>query len=323
MVNKKDLVRKHSTRSRILHLLRQSASYLSGEEISSDVNVSRVAVWKAIQTLREEGHSIESSKKGYRLEDSSRDVDLEAITFSGGVFYHPVSQSTMDDSRALHQQGEREFLVIAGEQSRGRGRNQRHWESAPGGLFMTTGGRSTLPVAYSALLTMEILLRAARYFRDSWDIPLEVKWPNDLYLQDKKIGGFLSEFHAQGERMESLSLGMGLNVNNPQKEESGAGSLIQFSHKAWDRTELIERLARIQKESLKDLEQGKGHFTELSRQCMQGGRVKLSHSWMGTLSGQIKGMNRFGHLILKNDKGEIQVSPGECQKMQVIHRGVI
>lgn len=318
MVNHNKPVKRHSTRSRILHLLLQSQDFLSGEQISRELELSRVAVWKAVQKLREEGHDIEASKIGYRLEESSRDVDLEAIAFSGEVFYHSISPSTMDDSRTLHEKGEKDFLVIAGQQSHGRGRNQRHWKSAPGGLFMTTGGHSSLPVAYSALLSVEILLRTVNYFRTQWDIPMEMKWPNDLYLQEKKVGGFLSEFHAAGERMESLSLGLGLNVNNAQKDQSGAISLQQFRFRDWNRTVLIEELARIQKESLNDLELGKGHFLTLSKKGMQRGKVSLNHSWKGTLNGTVEGLDRLGHILIRNTSGVHSVSPGECRKLKRI-----
>jgi len=318
MVNHKKPVKKHSTRSRILHLLLEKEDFLSGEEISRELELSRVAVWKSVQKLREEGLLIEASKSGYRLVDSSRDVDLEAINFSGDVFYHSVSSSTMDDSRTLHGKGKTDFLVIAGQQSHGRGRNHRRWMSAPGGLFMTTGGSSTLPVAYSALLSVEILLRTVSYFRERWDIPMEMKWPNDLYLQKKKIGGFLSEFHAAGERMDSLSLGLGLNVNNRQKEKSGAISLQQYRFRDWDRTVLIEELARIQKESLADLEQGKGIFLSLSKKGMQRGKINLTHSWGGNIHGTVQGLDRYGHMLIKNSSGVQRVSPGECLKMEII-----
>jgi len=318
MVNQKRRSR-NSSRSRLLHLLKEQSRSISGEVISQELQISRVAVWKAIQKLKEEGYRIDSGKQGYRLLDSkTKDMDLEEIPFQGEVVYLPRTGSTMEDSRELQKKGIKDFLLIAGEQSHGMGRNQRKWESTRGGLFITTGGTAELPLAWSGLLSSEILLGIARYFREEQGIPIEVKWPNDLYLEGKKIGGFLTEYQTHGERIRTFSLGLGLNVNNSPPQEQPSESLKHFTGREWNCSPLIGNLASIQRETLETLKQGRKPEGKHRLDALIQGRAILDHCWEGPLKGKVSGLDRLGNLLWECSSGIRHISAGECNSLRFI-----
>ncbi|MDC7234900.1 MAG: HTH domain-containing protein [Spirochaetales bacterium] len=213
MVNK-------TSKQQILSLIKKSDSPLSGEEISREIGITRVAVWKQIQSLIEEGYAIESSSKGYRL---NREGDyLSKLEFSGDqdiLFYRELN-STMDEAvRQLSVQPEeaRSFTVLADHQNAGLGRDENTWESPSGGIYMTFVIRENLPLDAAGQLKKKGIYTALSALQTLGGIPgkmLSYTYEGNLFLREKKIGGLLEEYLVRGDRMLWYTLGLGIHLND-------------------------------------------------------------------------------------------------------------
>lgn len=195
---------------------------LSGEALAHDLGISRAAVSNHVAALRELGYHIESAPRaGYRLiaapdaclpeEVGPLLGDLLWTSCEGGA----ESPSTNDEAKRLARLGSPEgALVVAGAQTGGRGRFGREWESPPGGVYASFVLRPALPPAAIAPLSPVIALGAARGLR-ALGVPVGLKWPNDLLLEGRKLGGILLEMSAEADRVEWLVAGIGINMSDP------------------------------------------------------------------------------------------------------------
>lgn len=315
MVNTDGPQKNHSTKTRLLHLLKQADGRISGSAISRDLGISRVAVWKAVQSLQERGVPIVTGKQGYLLKDSSF-LDLENIPFPGDLYFYKSTGSTMDESRNLRKRGKQDFLIIADEQSRGVGRNHRQWNSPKGGIFMTLSRIISLPLVFCPMVSMEVLQRSVLYLRETHRVPVYIKWPNDLFLEGKKLGGLLTDLETSGDRTSRISLGLGLNVNNHGSEESI--SLKDYCGLDWDREKLISSLAEIQRKSL-DLV-ARGCSSAWKQELLIRGKAELLHFNGESLIGSVEGVDTQGRLIFRYQDNLKTYSPGECEKLQITNK---
>ncbi|MDR2050009.1 MAG: biotin--[acetyl-CoA-carboxylase] ligase [Treponema sp.] len=214
MVNDKTL----STKAGLLELLRERFPRpVSGEKLGRILGKSRVAVWKAALSLREAGYPVSSAEAGYRLENTDGDF-LYPWEFGAEEkrFRHWAStDSTMNRARELAFEGAEGATVVLSEtQSAGRGRNGRNWVSGPGGLFFTLIERPVLPLEDRYLVTMAAHIALARTISHITGALARIRWPNDVYIGNKKAAGLLSELSAEGDRLSWISLGAGVNLNN-------------------------------------------------------------------------------------------------------------
>ncbi|MDR0586622.1 MAG: biotin--[acetyl-CoA-carboxylase] ligase [Treponema sp.] len=214
MVNEKTL----STKAGLLELLRECFPLpVSGEKLGRILGKSRVAVWKAALSLREAGYPVLSAEAGYRLENMDGDF-LYPWEFGAEEkrFRHWArTDSTMNRARELAFEGtEGGTVVISETQSAGRGRNGRNWVSGPGGLFFTLIERPVLPLEDRYFVTMAAHIALARTISYITGVRARIRWPNDIYIENKKVAGLLSELSAEGDRLSWISLGAGVNLNN-------------------------------------------------------------------------------------------------------------
>jgi BirA family biotin operon repressor/biotin-[acetyl-CoA-carboxylase] ligase len=214
VVNDKTL----STRAGLLKLLRERFPLpVSGEKLGRILGKSRVAVWKTALSLREAGYPVLSAGDGYRLADADGDF-LYPWEFGGEErrFHHWAdTDSTMNRARELAFGGAEGGTVVTSEtQSAGRGRNGRNWISGRGGLFFTLIERPALPLEDHYLVTMAAHIALARTVSYITGARAQIRWPNDVYVENKKAAGLLSELSAEGERLSWISLGAGVNLNN-------------------------------------------------------------------------------------------------------------
>ena len=210
-----------STRAQILTILRDSSLPVSGESMATALNVSRVAVWKAIKSLVDAGYGITAGARGYSLTADLTDC-LEPWEFGQDetlIAHFPETDSTMnrarDDALAACPDG---FVVIADAQTSGRGTGGKQWDSVPGGLFFTIVTRPRLesPWAHRQVLAAQCaLVRAIRAVSGAAVSP---RWPNDLMAVTQsgsgKVGGILSEALISGNQVEYLNLGIGINTGS-------------------------------------------------------------------------------------------------------------
>jgi BirA family biotin operon repressor/biotin-[acetyl-CoA-carboxylase] ligase len=203
-------------KGQILKNLRQHDGYLSGEMLSERLGVSRVAIWKHVRTLRNDGYSIDASPAGYRLL-SCPDLLLpyEFPDLEGRIHYFREIGSTMDAARELAKEGAAEgTIVIAETQTRGRGRLGREWLSPQGGIYLTLILRPRISPAYAPRINLMVSIAVASTIRELFGLRAELKWPNDVQIGGKKVCGILAEMSAEMDVVNFVNVGIGTNVNN-------------------------------------------------------------------------------------------------------------
>ena len=232
-------------KGRILSILRKKKEVVSGEKLSLILGVSRVSIWKHINKLRQFGYDIITTSNGYQL-SGTPDVlfPWEFPKREAKIKYFSKATSTMDIARALARKGSPDFtVVIAGRQTRGRGRLKRAWYSSRGGLYFTIILRPQISPVLSPRINFAASLTIVRVFRKLYGIDAMVKWPNDILVNGKKVSGMLSEMEAEGDIVTFINIGMGINVNNdPEKKEPGATSLKKITGKNISRKKLLTEI---------------------------------------------------------------------------------
>jgi BirA family biotin operon repressor/biotin-[acetyl-CoA-carboxylase] ligase len=211
-------------KGQILKALREYGGYLSGEKLSNQFGTSRVSIWKHIRSLKADGYVIEASPRGYRLV-SSPDL-LLPYEFPGleqGIHYFPEISSTMDAARELAKKGVGEgTIVIAEAQTRGRGRLSREWLSPEGGIYFTLVLRPKMSPAYAPRINLMASVAVAATIRKLFGLKAELKWPNDVLIEGRKVCGILAEMDAEMDVVNFVNVGIGINANTsiPQFEKT-------------------------------------------------------------------------------------------------------
>lgn len=235
---------------KILIELKKATDYLSGETLSSNLMVSRAAIWKHIKNLKAKGYIIEGiSNKGYKLVstpdviNSNEVSELLTTTHLGGHIIHlDTINSTNTKAKELASTGAVDGTVIISEiQESGSGRFKRVWESPKGGIWFSMILRPNIVPTECTKVTQ--ITAAAMYTTlSSLGIPVEIKWPNDIVLNNKKLCGILTELKCDLETVDYLVVGIGLNVNIENFEDdirSIATSLKIEFNRDFNRTEII------------------------------------------------------------------------------------
>ncbi|MDF2961764.1 MAG: biotin--[acetyl-CoA-carboxylase] ligase [Paenibacillus sp.] len=228
--------------------------FVSGEELSATLQCSRTAIWKHVEKLRSEGYVFEAvSRKGYRLVEKPDKLELDLIqkqlnteVLGRNIHYYEQLGSTQTKAHELARLGAEEgTLVIAEQQTEGRGRMGRKWHSPKGkGIWMSIVLKPRIPLQFAPQLTLLVAVALCRAIRQVTSLPVGIKWPNDLLIDGKKISGILSESIAEDEKPLYVIVGVGISANLREDDYSEelrdvATSLQIESGKAVDRTGLL------------------------------------------------------------------------------------
>jgi len=217
-------IKVNEMKGQILEALRKCSDYLSGEMLSNQLGTSRVAIWKQIRSLKKDGYTIEASPRGYKL-ISSPDLLLpyEFPDLEQRMHHFWEIGSTMDAARELAKKGaEERTIVIAEVQTRGRGRLSREWLSPKGGIYFTLILRPKISPAYAPRINLMASVAVATTIGKLLGLKAELKWPNDVLIEKKKVCGILAEMDAEMDVVNFVNLGIGINANNsiPQFEKT-------------------------------------------------------------------------------------------------------
>ena len=200
---------------------------VSGPELADRLGISRAAVWKHVETLREAGFTIESGPGGYTVE-SVPEYGADAVAFGleapYSVEYHDSIDSTNERARELAIDGAENAVVLAGEQTGGRGRLGRKWSSPPGSVAMSVVCRPNVSPAEVPLLTLAAAVAVVRAAREA-GVDAGIKWPNDVLVSggsngrseiegtERKLAGILTEMEGEADRVSWVIVGIGVNAN--------------------------------------------------------------------------------------------------------------
>ncbi len=237
-------------KDRILKKIKESqGDYVSGQYLGRELGISRTAVWKHIKGLKEDGYIIESSsKKGYRLgpipdiitpQELQEGLDTRVI--GREIYYLPTVDSTNNYAKELARSGCGDgTVIIADQQTQGRGRMGRSWHSADKrGIWMSIILRPPVGLGDIQIITLAASLAVALAVDEIFDIKVGIKWPNDIVLGGKKICGILTEMSMEMEQVDFLVLGIGLNFKQqgsdfPKEIDDRATSLGVYLKKTYN-----------------------------------------------------------------------------------------
>ncbi|MCF7753552.1 biotin--[acetyl-CoA-carboxylase] ligase [Paenibacillus xylanexedens] len=306
----------------LLHmLLNAEGRFVSGEEISRNLSISRTAVWKHVNKLRDMGYEFEAvSRKGYRLVTKPDSIDatalqlaLDTTVFGRKAVLLTSTLSTQGDVLKLAEQGQAEgAVVIAEEQTGGRGRFGRQWFSPPGkGIWMSVLLRPDLPLQHTPQLTLLTGVAVCRAVRACSGADAGIKWPNDLLIDGRKVCGILLESTVEDHEVRYCIAGIGVDVNfdpedYPEDLTTIATSLKMETGQSVDRTKLTAAIL-TELEQLYYLYQKEGFgvisalWEALSVSMNREITVTNPH---GVIEGKAIGLDPSGALIVEKHDGE-------------------
>lgn len=240
-------------KSEVLRFLKESkGEFVSGQELSESLGVSRTSIWKHINQLKEEGYEIESvSRKGYMLKSAPDKLDREEIgpllstEFIGReiVYLDTVDSTNEEIKRRADKSGEG-LVVISEEQSGGKGRLGRVWNSKRGsGIYMSMLLKPDIHPQDAPKITQVAAAAVVKALKDL-SVDAKIKWPNDIMLKEKKVAGILTEMTGELMRVEYITLGIGINVNNgledfPEEIANKASSLKIEEKRSFERKIIV------------------------------------------------------------------------------------
>ena len=314
-------------KAEILKMLRETDGYVSGQELCNKFGVSRTAVWKAINQLKENGYEIEAvQNKGYHLlsaPDIMDKTELESIhaTEWAGceIYYFDSIDSTNTKAKELAEEGHPSgTLVVADRQTAGKGRRGRSWESPTGiGIFMTLMLKPEINPNNASMLTLVAAMATTCAIRRVTGVPALIKWPNDIVMNGKKVCGILTEMSAQFDYINHIVIGIGINVHNedfPEEIAKTASSLYLESGQHIHRASLIEAFLEefedVYAEYLKT-EDMEGLQKEYDAMLVNRGRQVRVLDPKEPFEGKAMGITKKGELIVDTWESRKLVSSGE------------
>jgi len=313
-------------------LLESGPDYASGEALSGKLGLSRTAVWKVVNALRDRGYSIEAvPSRGYRLvQVPDRLTALEILplleTADLGRTVHAFDSlpSTSELAFRLAAEGaEHGELVVAETQTAGRGRRGRSWASPAGkNLYASLVLRPELPPQRAPELTLLAAVSVAEALGGEGVDPT-IKWPNDLQVAGKKIAGILTELSAESDRVHFVVLGIGVNLNAapsdfPPDVAALATSVLRVLGRRVDRAAFVARLMKLLEQWMQ-VHQSEGFGPVRARWRALSGTLGLEvlvKSERRELRGVAEDIDDDGALLLRTDAGVERVLAGDVEQVR-------
>jgi BirA family biotin operon repressor/biotin-[acetyl-CoA-carboxylase] ligase len=299
---------------------------VSGPELADRLGVSRAAVWKQVEALREAGFGVESTDDGYRV-TTVPEFGGDAVAFGleapFAVEFHDAIASTNERGRELADEGAEDVVVVADEQTAGRGRLDRAWSAPSGGIYCSLVIRPDRPVAHAPIYTLAAAVAVTRAAREA-GVDASIKWPNDVLVSDesedrggRKLCGILTEMEGEADRVDWLVVGIGVNANVPlDKLPEGATSLREELGEPVDRRVFTQRLL----ETFDDLRQDPDAILDAWRDhaATLGQRVRVETPG-GDVVGEAVDVAFPGALVVETDEGEeVRVTAGDCEHLRPV-----
>jgi BirA family biotin operon repressor/biotin-[acetyl-CoA-carboxylase] ligase len=322
----------NETSEKILEILERQDRPISGEKISEMTGITRSAVWKNINELKELGYSIESTKsKGYELKESTPRLlpheikkYLKTDFIGKDIRYFKNTPSTTWVAKDLCSKEDAEnfngTILIAEEQTGGVGRLGRAWFSPSGGIWTTIILKPTIPIDKLFFVTMSASIAVARTIRRMYDIGALIKWPNDIYIGDKKVSGILLELAAEADQIHYCLLGIGIDANIKPEDlqcslQTPITSLNIEIGQDIDRAKFLATMLGEFERRYKLVEEGE--YKAISREWKSLSltlekRVRITTP-RRTFEGEAIDLDEYGALIIKKDNGKIErILSGDC-----------
>jgi len=320
-----------SIKEQVLSRLIESTEFISGEQLKCELGVSRTSIWKSINKLKEEGYAIEStSNRGYRLLEKPEFLvesllahDMKRRGFEDVMVFETIDSTNLEAKRratSILGKG----VYIAKEQTLGKGRRGRTWQSPKGsGLYMSLLLRPTIEPQIASMITLLAGLAVCKSIQELYSIETQIKWPNDLVFEKKKLCGILTELTTEVDYVNYIVVGIGINLFQTEFSpdiEVMATSLVKASrHTLTEQTisthELILRIVDYIQVYVLQLEKTQSiQFVreEYEQHCINiMGELKIESQ--GNITQCVgKGISDTGQLcVMLEDGSMIEVNAGE------------
>lgn len=292
---------------------------MSGQSLADQIGCSRTAVWKHIESLRQEGFELEAVRnKGYRIKSKPDKVTenelllgLQTDWLGKRIVYKETVASTQKEAHQIAEEAAEGTVVIAEEQQSGRGRLARSFHSPPGtGIWMSLILKPDLPPFKAPQFTLIAAVAVAEAIQSVTGTAPEIKWPNDLLLNGKKITGILTELQADADRIRSIIIGIGINVNQssfPEELADIATSIAMETGRPVSRAALVQEIFRNMEALYNEyIEHGFAPIKpKWERYAVSIGRRLLARTPSGTIRGQALGITEDGVLKLEGEDGTV------------------
>ncbi|MFB6192536.1 MAG: biotin--[acetyl-CoA-carboxylase] ligase [Haloarculaceae archaeon] len=314
------------TRRRVLDALADGP--VTGPALADELGVSRAAVWKHVEALREAGFTVESGDEGYVLAGVP-DYGAPAIEYTidaaYAVEFHDALDSTNRRARELAAEGAGDVAVVAGRQTGGRGRLDREWASPPGGVYVSLLLRPAVPPAHAPVYTLAAAVATADAVDGLIEDDVRIKWPNDVLAVDgaseRKLAGILTEMEGEADRVSWLVVGVGVNANVDEGALPPGGTSLQARRRAAGRSpvavsrrELLAALLDRFEELTGDLDAVVPVWRERANTLGRRVRVETPD---GPVEGEAVDVEFPGTLVVRADDGtEVQVTAGDCEHLR-------
>ena len=308
-----------------------NTEYLSGQDLSDVLRISRVAVWKQIKKIQMLGYTVESKQKeGYKLTKNSDLLlpweivsGLETKVLGQQAYYFDSIDSTQSQAMKMINESKKEgTIIIAEKQTGGRGRSGRQWISPKGGIWFSIILHPKFDISNTTLFPIASSLALSIAIQKTCKISTELKWPNDLTIKGKKLAGMLIDASFESNKIENLVLGVGINFNVNVKEIEkvlkktpnfyGVSSLNDQKNKT-SQIELIQSFLLELEKVYEELNnnQIKKIITEWTKRSSTIGKKVEINTLNGKISGKAIKIDEDGGLIIKDKDKTNKVFAGD------------
>lgn len=299
---------------------------VAGPAFAEELGVSRAAVWKQVEALRDEGFAIESADEGYVVRDVpefGESAILYGLDADFDVEYHDAIASTNDRARELADEGASDVAVVASEQTAGRGRLDREWSGPSGGIYCSLLVRPDRPTAHAPVYTLAAAVAVTRAAREA-GADAAIKWPNDVVVPDdtverggRKLCGILTEMAGEADRIGWLVVGIGINANvDAAALPPGATSLQTERGDPVERRLFVQRLLEEFDALRRDPDAILDAWREYALTVGQRVRVETPG---GEIVGEAVDVEFPGALVVETDAGERKrVTAGDCEHLRPV-----
>lgn len=312
------------------HILKNiEEEYATESELLKRLEISEEKLIKNIEILKNAGYKIiYDNIKGYKLEETPDIIEpfevsrgLKSKYIGHNIHFYEEVKSTNDTAKKFVENGASEGTVIIAEhQTAGRSRKRADWASPEGGIYMTMILRPDVTLLEASKLTIVTGVAIAKTLKDSFNIDVGIKWPNDLLIGNKKISGILTEAVTNKDVLEAVLVGVGVDVNN--EEDEMPDSIQKVSTTVKKETNIIFNRAAIMREFFNIFEELYDEFkndnfkhivSEWRRlSSTTGNRVKVYQGRKALIADAV-GITNSGALIIETDDGKLKkITSGEC-----------
>lgn len=290
---------------------------VTGPALAEQLDISRAAVWKQIEALRDAGFTIASSDDGYELTDLPEFGGLAVeygLDTPFEIEYHESIESTNARAREIAAGDTADVVVLSDEQTGGRGRLDREWASPSGGIWLSIAIRPDVPATHAPIYTFAAAVATARAIRQL-GIDASIKWPNDVLVDGAKIAGILTEMEGEADRISWLVVGIGLNANVAASDLPAGSTSIQAEYGSIDRRQVTQTIL-VEFHALRsNVDDVVPAWRELTSTLDRRVRVRTGRE---EITGRAVDIEFPGSLKIDTGQDVVSVAAGDCEHLRPV-----